>query len=389
VNLLDAAIIAVTATAIVGGYRLGLIRGAMAWLFLIQGLVLATILLPGLDHQMKNLSPGLSLAIEITIFLGAGYVGVYSGRWMGNGYRRELLAPKYERTDRIAGAVAAPVTIVLSLWLLVMPALAQSSGSLAGEVRQSAVSRAIDRVFPPPPDTSMAFHRLVGPAGAPQVFASLDPFLDDVAPPAESGLSESVVGRVSASTVKVEGVACSHRLDGSGFTVAPDVVVTNAHVVAGQSETEVIRPDGSRLPAVVASFDADRDLAVLRVPGLDQVPLQIGKAETRETGAVFGHPGGQSALDVSPALIRRQISARGADLYYDHAIRRQVLILAAELHPGDSGAPLVDRNGNVVGVAFAISLDRGDTAYALSTEELQHALAAGRSGTADTGDCLQ
>ncbi|MDQ6927893.1 MAG: MarP family serine protease [Actinomycetota bacterium] len=388
-NLLDAAIVAVTLSAVVGGYRLGLLRGATAWICLVQGLVLATILLPGLDHQIKDLSPGVSLAIEISIFLGAGYAGVYAGRWMGSRFRAELLALAYERTDRVAGAVAAPVAVIVSLWLLVIPAMAQSSGPLAGAVRESAVSRAIDGVFPTPPDTSMAFHRLVGPAGAPQVFASLDPFLDDVAPPTESGLPSSVVERVSASTVKVEGVACSRRLDGSGFTVAPNVVVTNAHVVAGQQQTEVVRPDGRRLPAVVASFDPDRDLAVLRVPGLDQTPLSIGNAETRETGAVFGHPGGQSALDVSPALIRRQISARGADLYYDHAIRRQVLILAADLAPGDSGAPLVDRNGDVVGVAFAISLDRGDTAYALSTQELQHALAAGRTGTADTGDCLQ
>ncbi|HEX8771684.1 MAG TPA: CvpA family protein, partial [Acidimicrobiales bacterium] len=272
-NLLDAAIVAVTISAVIGGYRLGLIRGAIAWLLLLQGLVLATILLPGLDHQMKNLSPGVSLGVEVTTFLGAGYVAMYAGRWMGARFRQELLSPSYERTDRVAGAVAAPVAVIVSLWLLVMPALAQSSGSLAGQVRESAVSRAIDGLFPPPPDTSMAFHRLVGPAGAPQVFASLDPFLDDVAPPAESGLPASVVERVSASTVKVEGVACSRRLDGSGFTVAPDIVVTNAHVVAGQNDTEVIRPDGSRLPAVVASFDVDRDLAVLRVPGLDQNPL--------------------------------------------------------------------------------------------------------------------
>ncbi|HEX8770302.1 MAG TPA: hypothetical protein VF711_05995, partial [Acidimicrobiales bacterium] len=95
------------------------------------------------------------------------------------------------------------------------------------------------------------------------------------------------------------------------------------------------------------------------------------------------------ALDVSPALIRRQISARGADLYYEHPIHRQVLILAAELHPGDSGAPLVDRSGNVVGVAFAISLDRGDTAYALSTSELRPVIERSRSGRADAGDCLQ
>ncbi|MDQ6910988.1 MAG: CvpA family protein, partial [Actinomycetota bacterium] len=202
-NLLDAAIVAVTASAVIGGYRLGLIRGAMAWLFLIQGLVLATILLPGLDRQIKDLSPGVSLAIEATIFLGSGYVGAYAGRWMGTRFRQELLTPDFELTERVVGAVAAPIAIVLSLWLLVIPALAQSSGSLAGAVRQSAISRAIDGVFPAPPDTSMAFHRLIGPAGAPQVFASLDPFVDDVAPPTESGLSESIVARVSASTVRV------------------------------------------------------------------------------------------------------------------------------------------------------------------------------------------
>ncbi|HUQ62383.1 MAG TPA: MarP family serine protease [Acidimicrobiales bacterium] len=388
-NLLDAAVVAVAISAIVGGYRLGLLRGAVAWILLIQGLVLATVLLPGLDHEMKDLSPGVSLGVEVAVFLGAGYAGVYIGRWMGTRYRHALLEPAYEVPDRIAGAVLAPVAVIISMWLLVMPAFSQSSGLLAGQVRESALSRAIDDIFPPPPDTAMAFHRLVGPAGAPQVFASLDPFLDDVPPPAQAELSEAVVERVAASTVRVEGVACRRRLDGSGFTVAPNVVVTNAHVVAGQGETEVIRHDGTRLPAVVTAFDADRDLAVLQVPDLDQAPLSIGDPETRETGAVFGYPGGEETLDVSPALIRRQISARGADLYYDHTIRREVLILAVELQPGDSGAPLVDTEGNVVGVAFAVALDRGDTAYALSTTELRSVLEAPSTDEADTGECLR
>lgn len=196
------------------------------------------------------------------------------------------------------------------------------------------------------------------------------------------------VARVSASTVRVSGVACGRRLSGSGFSPAPDLVVTNAHVVAGTGSTEVLRPDGRTLPATVVTFDPARDLAVLAVPGLGQPSLPIGAAVVGESGAVYGHPRGRVALEVSPARVLRKLTVDAGDIYDRPSVPRQILLLGAELEPGDSGAAVVNGAGQVVGVAFAVSNLRRGIAFAVAAEEIAPVLAQPRSGAVGTGPCL-
>ncbi len=389
-NILDLMIVVLVITSIGGGWRLGLLTGATSWVLLMQSLVLATLLLPPVATTLGGEDPGLRLLVAALMFVGAGFAGQRVGILLGRHFRRAFLpmdGPSRHR-DKVAGAVAGPLAVVIGLWLLVLPPLGEVAGSLSGLTRQSALARAIDAALPEPPETSQALRRLAGPAGAPYVFKGLIPALDTGPPPAESGLSAQVVARVAASTVKVEGIACRFERDGSGFAVAPDLIVTNAHVVAGQQRTTVIRPDGRRLRAQVTVFDPARDLALLAVPGLGQAPLALASGKVGTTAAVFGHPRGQAALEVSPAAIRQQVNALGPDLYDLGVTRRVVFVLASELAPGDSGAALVDTDGNVVGVAFAISPDNAQTAYALSTSELRAVLAAERQARAPTGPCL-
>jgi S1-C subfamily serine protease len=148
-----------------------------------------------------------------------------------------------------------------------------------------------------------------------------------------------------------------------------------------------MRPDGKRLSATLVYFDSDRDLALLRVNGLNQTPLPIASAKEGSRGAVFGHPGGQDQLRVAPARISQEVTARGRDLYDSHRTDRDVFVLAATLHPGDSGAALTDLEGRVVGVAFAIAPDEANTAYALTSKELNAALAGPRIEQS-SGNCL-
>jgi S1-C subfamily serine protease len=186
------------------------------------------------------------------------------------------------------------------------------------------------------------------------------------------------------------GEACRRIQEGSGFAVAEDVVVTNAHVVAGERQVDVVRPDGKRLAATVALFDAQRDLAVLRVVRLGMPALARANAQPGTTGAVFGHPGGQSSVRAAPARISDEVTADGQDIY-GQPTQRQVFILAANLRPGDSGGPLVDRSGRVVGVAFAIAPDRAGTAYALTRRELDDVVQRfekAPTAKADTRDCI-
>jgi S1-C subfamily serine protease len=201
-------------------------------------------------------------------------------------------------------------------------------------------------------------------------------------------MAPAIVNRVSASTVKVEGTACRRIQEGSGFAVGDDLIVTNAHVVAGEKSTQVQRLDGKFLGATVVVFDSNRDLAVLRVPGFDEPGLPIGNARAGAHGVVFGHPGGVKELRVRPAAISQRVDARGRDLYDARSTSRDVFIMAADLHPGDSGGALTDVNGVVVGVAFAIAPDKPGTAYALTTKELNAALAQVRPTAVGTGPCL-
>lgn len=389
-NVLDLIIAILMVTSIGGGWRLGLLTGATSWVLVIQSLVVATLVLPAVATTLGGEDPGLRLMIAVLLFISAGFAGQRVGIVVGRQFRRAMLPEEgpVRRWDKVAGAVAAPLAVIMGMWLLVLPPLGEVTGSLSGLTRHSALARAIDTAFPEPPETSQALRRLAGPVGAPHVFDGLIPALDTGPPPTESGLGPLVVARVSASTVKVEGVACRFERDGSGFAVAPDLVVTNAHVVAGQRRTSVVRPDGRRLPAEVVVFDPARDLALLEVPGLAQAPLPLATAKVGTTAAVFGHPDGQTPLEISPAAIRQQVNALGRDLYELGVTRRAVYVLAADLAPGDSGGALVDADGQVVGVAFAISRDNASTAYALAVAELRDVLAAERQVPAGTGPCL-
>ena len=389
-NILDLVIAILVVTSVIGGWRLGLLTGATSWVLLVQALVLATMLLPPIATTLGGEDPGLRLLVAALLFITAGFAGQRAGIVLGRHFRRSLLPEEgpSRRRDKVAGAVAAPLAVVLGLWLLILPPLSEMAGSFSELTQDSTLVGAIDAAFPDPPETSQALRRLAGPAGAPHVFKGLIPALDTGPPPTDSGLGPQVVTRVSASTVQVEGIACRFERDGSGFTVGRELVVTNAHVVAGQQRTFVIRPDGRRLRAQVTVFDPVRDLALLQVPGLDQAPLTLAEGRVGTTAAVFGHPEGQTKLEISPAAIRQQVNALGPDLYQLGMTRRAVYVLAAELAPGDSGGALVNADGQVVGVAFAISPDNRGTAYALAVSELRSVLAAVRETPASTGLCI-
>lgn len=206
--------------------------------------------------------------------------------------------------------------------------------------------------------------------------------------PAAPAPAPGLASQVAASTVRVSGTACGVRLYGSGFSPAPDTIVTNAHVVAGTTTAEVLRADGRTLPAQVQVFDPVRDLAVLAVPGLGQPSLTLGSAVPGEVGAVFGFPRGRTTVEASPAQVVRRVTADVGDIYDRPAAPRQILVLNTLLEPGDSGGPMVNGSGQVVGVAFAVANLRRSTAFAVASEELGPVLAQPRSGPVSTGRCI-
>jgi S1-C subfamily serine protease len=266
--------------------------------------------------------------------------------------------------------------------------MADVPGWFATQSRSSTIARLVDERFPPAPDTMTTLRRLVGGDQFPRVFAALQPAPDLGPPPSVTGIEQAVVDAVVPSTVKIEGVACRRVQDGSGWVVGPDLVVTNAHVVAGESETIVQRSDGSEVRARVVAFDPRRDIAVLRANGLNRQPLTLVDVAEGARGAVFGHPGGGS-LVASPFEVGRKITATGTDIYDRERTERKVLILSSNLAPGDSGGSLIDPQGRVVGMAFAIAPDKPGVAYALDPAEIRPVLAGELSQPVDTGPCLR
>lgn len=386
---IDWLILAMCAFAASGGFRLGFVARAMSWAGMGLGFGLAVLLLPAVLRSAQELSSTSKLGVVILMMLAGALLGQMAGLFAGSKVINVL--PNTSRVllvDRVAGAGAGVIGVLVMLWLM-LPTAANLPGWTAQAARNSVIARAIYDHAPDPPDTMQTLRRLIGDSNFPAVFDSLQATPDNGPAPSSVSLSTAVVDAVRASTVKVEGDACRKTQEGSGFAVGDGLIATNAHVVAGERKTRVLTPSGDAYSANVVLYDAARDLALLRVPRYVAPPLPIASAATvGETGAVFGHPGGQDALNIQPATVSRQIIAVGRDLYDRQQTKRDVLVLASQLHPGDSGGALVNVQGKVIGVAFAVAPDRANTSYALSTSELRAVLARSHDQTVSTGDCV-
>jgi S1-C subfamily serine protease len=167
---------------------------------------------------------------------------------------------------------------------------------------------------------------------------------------------------------------------------APGLVVTNAHVVAGTDTPTVTTADERTVDATVVAFDPAIDLAVLRAP-LDRPALPLAEPAVGESGLVLGFPGG-GPLDPSPFSVGELLAARGYDIYDRDTVDRELLVLASELAPGDSGSAVVRADGAVVGVAVAVAPDQRGVSYALAPGQARALVEAAGRNRVDTGPCL-
>ncbi|CAN5661608.1 MarP family serine protease [soil metagenome] len=385
-NFFDAVVLFGVVVAAIGGYRLGFVARVASWLGLALGLILGARVLPAVLEGLPDSSRGEAFLIAGAILVGGAFIGQLFGMIFGSKLRIAIPPGPARSADRAVGAGAGALGILLVVWLL-LPALAETPGFPAQQVRGSRVARAIDERFPRAPDAAQTLRALVG-GQSPRVFDALREAPDVGPTPASMDLTTELAAAVAESSVKIQGPACSRIQEGSGFVVAPDLVVTNAHVVAGEDSTTVQRLDGSEVDAQVVAFDPNRDLAVLRAPGLERPALALGESVAGAVGAAFGYPGGGD-LRVAPFQVADVVTATGTDIYDSRRTEREVLFLAAALAPGDSGAALVDGVGEVVGVAFAIAPDRPGVAYGLSVGELQAVLAGDLSAPVATGPCVR
>ena len=385
-TVLDLVIAVFAVGAASAGYRLGFLARSAGWAGLLAGLSLAALAVEPVVSWVGATDPVVSLLVAATTILALATVGQGIGLLIGGLVRHRLPRGGARTLDRVGGAVAGVVGVLIAIWLL-LPALGVVPGAVAAAARSSSIVDLVEATAPEPPQALRDLGRRIDQTDFPDVFTGMRRAPEVSPPPDQIPLDPQVVQRVRRSALNVETQGCGRASEGSGFVAAPEIVVTNAHVVAGAEQIRVLRDDGDRLPARLVNFDPGRDLAVLRVPGLDRPPLPLAETTTGATGAVFGHPGGQDQLRIAPAAVADVIDAVGRDIYARSTVRRRVAVLSADLERGDSGGAFVTQGGRVAGVAFAIAPDRSGTAYALATSELRAALSADNTGAVSSGPC--
>jgi S1-C subfamily serine protease len=190
-------------------------------------------------------------------------------------------------------------------------------------------------------------------------------------------LTDPDVQRAGADVVRIRSTnSCHQGIEGSGFVYAPDRVMTNAHVVAGVTTPEV-EIHQTEVPARVVYYNAELDVAVLSVPTGTARPLRFSAAAAGDAVAILGFPQ-NGPYDVQAGRVRADQRLRSPDIYGHGTVLRDVLSLRGLIRPGNSGGPVVDSAGHVVGVVFAASVTSSDTGYALSSGQVAQAAAAGR-----------
>lgn len=372
-----------------GGLREGLVARTTRLAGIVLGLVMLGRTVPVALALIDPPSLLLRGLVAITVAMATfGLVGVLVGAITAP-FRALLRLGPLSILDRAAGAVASGIAAVLLVWLLI-PAAASVPGRVSAEVRSSTLLTAVDAALPPQPDVTRSLRTLFGAAGFPDPLLGLAPTPAPSSPPPDLGalveLAPAVAAAQDAATW-IRAVGCGRLQTGSGFALDADLIVTNAHVVAGGREVTIRGADGRVRDAVVLTVDPGRDLALLSAPGHGLRPLTTGPSAVGDLAVVVGFPGGSLEPRTAAARVDREVLGVGRDIYGADGAERALLFLAAELRSGDSGAPVVGADGTLIGVVFAVSPDVRTVAYAVAASEITSLLALPRS-PGDTGRCI-
>jgi S1-C subfamily serine protease len=364
----------------ISGFRQGLVVGVLSLGGFVGGAVLAMLVSPLLLGSMEE-GPRRSVVVLLAVIITA-WVGQFAGAMVGGRLRESVPRGPIASADHAAGAVAGLVAVSLVLWFVAGAVRGTDATALSRTVGASKVIQAIDGVVPDQfAGVADAFRSAVGDSTFPQVFAGVGPEnITQVSAPDEQVLNTAAVLKARRSVVKITGEAssCGRGQEGSGVIISPQRVVTNAHVVAGVREPFVqVGGKGTRHKATVVSFDAVRDLAVLKVPTLRTRALPLGKDLSRGDAAVVAGYPNDGPFVSSAARIRSIVRANGEDIYGRPGAVREVYSLYVRVEPGNSGGPVLNAAGQVVGIVFAKSLDDDKTGYALTLDESRSVIEAG------------
>jgi S1-C subfamily serine protease len=386
VTKLDWIIVAFAAVLASFGFRQGFIVGVLSFVGFALGAFLGTrlgpLLLPKGSASPYAPAFGLIGALLGGAMLASGLEG------LGFTLRRTIVVPGIGLLDGVLGAALGAALALGIVWIVAaVAAQTPGQGQLRSDIQRSAILSKLNELLPPSGPILNALSRL-------DPLPSITGPSPNVAAPEPRIAHVPGVRAASRSVVRVLGTACGLAIEGSGWVASPGLIVTNAHVVAGEQDTTV-EPGGHApsLPAQAVAFDPTDDVAVLRVPelGLPALGLQP-KPPTGRSGAILGYPE-NGPFTVRPGRIGRTQDVLTQNAYGQGPVSRLLTPLRGLVQPGNSGGPLVDENGKVLTTVFAATVGGGPPGgYGVANETVSSVLAAARAranggGSVSTGPC--
>lgn len=391
-TLLDIVLVMLIVVFAINGYRQGFVVGLLSFVGFFGGAAVGLQLGPLLAGLFS--SDVAKLIVSLTVIFGIALAGQAGATALGVRIRGGIRNRTGQKLDDVGGAAVSVIALLIVVWLVAAPLASSTVPGLARAVRTSAILHGVNSVMPPQAQAlSNELRSTVDTSGFPDVFGNLIPTPVRQVPAPNPQLAGSrAVLATEDSVVKIEGNApsCSRRIEGSGFVYAPGKVLTNAHVVAGTRSLQVLAPGERALDGTVVVFDPERDLAVIDVPDLSASPLHLAttRARTDDDAVVLGYPL-DGPFNAQPARIRDARAIRGPDIYDQQTVIRDIYTIRGLVRSGNSGGPLVNPDGDVLGVVFAAAADDSSTGFALTLDEASPVMNAGRSasGRVGTGAC--
>lgn len=387
---LDLAIIGIAFVAAISGWRSGALGSLLSFVGVVLGAVAGLLLAPHIVSHIDG--PRTKLFASLFLILALVVVGEIAGVVLGRAVRGALRNSAFRVFDSAIGVALQLVAVLVAAYLLATPLTSSDQPNLAAAVKNSRVLTEVDKVAPPwLKSVPTRLSSLLDTSG----FDVLQPFgrtpIVNVDAPDASLATDAVVAATRPSVVRIKGIApsCQKVLEGSGFVVAPNRVMSNAHVVAG-ADSVTVDAEGKTYDASVVSYDPNADISILDVPGLPTAPLTFAEhPATQGTDAVvMGYPGGGDFL-ATPARVREIIELKGPDIYRTTTVTREVYTVRGTVRQGNSGGPMINRAGNVLGVVFGAAVDDADTGFVLTAKEVEQQMAKiGNTQRVPTGTCI-
>ncbi|MDB5165007.1 MAG: serine protease [Candidatus Saccharibacteria bacterium] len=387
--IIDVLIVLFAISALYRGREIGFVRQLFSTVGFFAGLFLGAFVQP---HTVGWVQGSNNRAIvTLLTTLGCALVLLAIGEYVGIKLKHKVLLKRINRIDNGLGSLLSVVSLLFSIWLTSAIINSLPVPNIQAALQGSRIVSALNRELPQAPTLIADLGHLIDPNGFPQVFAGHEPNPRSGITLPNLGDLQAAVTRDKESVVKVEGQGCGGVVEGSGFVAGSGLVATNAHVIAGIKRPFVQDSSGIH-SATPIWFDPDLDFAVLRVSNLAGHSLVISSATVKSgtAAAVLGYPGGGS-FTADPAAVLDQFTASGRNIYGRGQVHRDVYEVQADIIPGNSGGPLVARDGSVIGLIFAQSTTYEHVGYALTASQVSTELdqAVARNQTVNTGACAE